>query len=232
MGILCFFAMNIGCHQEAATDGLMREENTPEPQIEADGKSTEPSPERAAGPAEEKTKNCAGDIRITEVMYDPSGTADTLGEYIELFNAGSDPVTLEGWTLSNGRRETHIFKSTQPLYGGEYRVLCASTDPDENGDLPACVHLENLSLANQGSLLHLKNPCGTSAIRFRYGVSAPWPTSRAGVAIELSHTLADVTNPKEWRHARSRMPSGDRGSPGVSPASEPDTAYRKGSKKP
>lgn len=44
----------------------------------------------------------AGDVLITEIMFDPKGRPDTDGEWIELWNAGSEALSLEGCALDDG----------------------------------------------------------------------------------------------------------------------------------
>lgn len=41
------------------------------------------------------------DIVINEIMYNPDNCADSVCEYIEIFNSGSVPVDLAGWEISD-----------------------------------------------------------------------------------------------------------------------------------
>lgn len=48
---------------------------------------------------------CSGppseEILITEIMQNPSMVWDSLGEWFEIHNAGSQPVDLGGWTITD-----------------------------------------------------------------------------------------------------------------------------------
>ncbi|RMG19331.1 MAG: lamin tail domain-containing protein [Deltaproteobacteria bacterium] len=45
-----------------------------------------------------------GELVIDEILYDPSGLADNLGEWFELYNPTSDPLTLAGCVLAGKSR--------------------------------------------------------------------------------------------------------------------------------
>ena len=50
--------------------------------------------------------SCAeGDIVLTEVMFDPSGS-EHYDEFVELYNTGPDTVDLEGWTVGTPKSWT------------------------------------------------------------------------------------------------------------------------------
>jgi Lamin Tail Domain/PKD domain len=61
-------------------------------------------------------------IVINEIMYDPPGT-DTGNEWIELYNSGSSPVDLTGWTFNDGSSLTkHVF-NVPPKNGGVGSII-------------------------------------------------------------------------------------------------------------
>ena len=43
---------------------------------------------------------CAADVIISEIMYNPDG-ADSLREWVEIYNNGATPVDVGGWTLED-----------------------------------------------------------------------------------------------------------------------------------
>ena len=48
-----------------------------------------------------------GDLVITEIMKDPSGS-DTIGEWFEIHNTGPTPVDIEGWTIQDNDFDSHV----------------------------------------------------------------------------------------------------------------------------
>jgi len=68
-------------------------------------------------------------VVITEIMYHPyhpdPGTEDIGAEYIELFNRGSEPVSLAGWRIING--VDFVFPDVT-IGAGEYLVVAADAD--------------------------------------------------------------------------------------------------------
>lgn len=72
-------------------------------------------------------------VKINEVMYDPEG-ADAEGEeWIELYNTGTEPVNLTGWTLGDEDGNWFIFPSFT-LNPGAYVVIHynATNTPADN----------------------------------------------------------------------------------------------------
>ena len=65
-----------------------------------------------------------GELLITEVMYDPSGTEPDQ-EWIELFNAAAEPRLLSGLTLKDGGNRMEAIAADPPivLAPGQYAVL-------------------------------------------------------------------------------------------------------------
>jgi hypothetical protein len=47
-------------------------------------------------------------VLITELLIDPDAVGDTLGEWLELHNAGDAPVNLAGWSLGTHERSEHV----------------------------------------------------------------------------------------------------------------------------
>ncbi len=156
---------------------------------------------------------------VTEIMARPRAVADRFGEYVELFNPGLLPVDLRGWTLSNGRRQRHTWEALAPLTvpAGGAVVVAGSVDDDENGDLRALASLGDVRLPDRAGLIHLRDPCGRTVVRFRYGAGPAWPTMHRGVAIELKRPSGELSDGNAWRASRGWTPAGDRGTPGAVP---------------
>jgi len=67
----------------------------------------------------------AGPVVINEIMYHPAGMPEPVGEeFVELYNAGPDPVNLDGWQLNRGVDYTF---GDIALGSGEYLVVASDT---------------------------------------------------------------------------------------------------------
>ncbi len=76
-----------------------------------------------------------GDIVITEVMVDPDAVDDAVGEWFEIFNASSEVIYLDGWTIGDGVNDVHVINSGGQafFYPGAYYVLGNNANPSTNG---------------------------------------------------------------------------------------------------
>ena len=63
-------------------------------------------------------------IAITEFINNPSGLSDADGEWLELFNYGSDPIDLNGWALSDEDSDSFTIATSELVIpAGGYLVL-------------------------------------------------------------------------------------------------------------
>ena len=225
LGVL--LAVSQGCATSCAVDpdptpaSLVPEDLVGATEVDADPGSPSVAPD-AKPPQEDASvespaRRCDSRLLLTEIMVDPRATADTRGEYIELFNPTSTGVDLRGWQLDDGRHPPHTFASDDPLLIGprELALIAPSADTYANGGLEPLAVVRSFTLPNSAGLVRLVDPCGNPVVRVRYDTRAPWPRSRPGHALELVSELADSAQPASWRRATSRMASGDRGSPGT-----------------
>jgi len=68
-----------------------------------------------------------GPVLMNEIMYHPI-SENSLEEYIELFNAGTNPVNLAGWRFVTGVRFTFPEVTIAP---GAFLVVAANGDADD-----------------------------------------------------------------------------------------------------
>ena len=82
-----------------------------------------------AGCSEEASSDYSGLLLITEVMSNP--TTESTGEFIELYNAGPDPIDLAGMILYDGDADDPIEGYSDPgdttLDAGAYAVILDSS---------------------------------------------------------------------------------------------------------
>jgi hypothetical protein len=67
-------------------------------------------------------------VLITELLIDPDAVGDTLGEWLELHNAGDAPVNLAGWSLGTLERSEHVIAAELWLPPNAYVVLARNDD--------------------------------------------------------------------------------------------------------
>jgi hypothetical protein len=178
-----------------------------------------PVEEGGGGPA---TKAGPGDVVISEIMYDPSGTEPD-EEWVEIYNTTSSPKLLGGLTLEdNGGRSATIAASANvqvPAKG--YVVLVNSRSAAASLGIPgASSAYEYFSttgplLANSASasIALTSGSSNLSEIVFG-GCNFSLPTG-GGASIQLKTlTVAASTSKASWCIATTAWSSGDKGTPG------------------
>jgi hypothetical protein len=155
------------------------------------------------------------DLRITELMYDPTGGGY---EFVELHNRNPRlGINLAGMRFTSGIQ--FEFAEGSILEPGGYGLLLRSTNvagflglhglPNDTKVLG----IYGGALANEGEQIVLRAPAGEPGeIRFTYGVEAPWPVLPAGRGHSLVPDEAgpsEPTLPEHWRASTAV-----RGSPG------------------
>jgi hypothetical protein len=215
----------VACAKGAATNDDVPEGGTADGPISpgSDGGTTDdadtPVEEGGGGPA---TKAGPGDVVISEIMYDPSGTEPD-EEWLEIYNTTSSPKLLGGLTLEdNGGRSTTIAASANvqvPAKG--YVVLVNSRSAAASLGIPgASSAYEYFSttgplLANSASasIALTSGSSNLSEIVFG-GCNFSLPTG-GGASIQLKTlTVAASTSKASWCVATTAWSSGDKGTPG------------------
>ncbi len=151
-------------------------------------------------------------VLISEFMADPAAVPDSAGEWVELFNAGHEPVNLHSWILSDADRDRHVIVADLWIQPGEYRVLARNGDPAVNGGVAAAYAYDHLTLANTADELILTTPWGVEVDRIAWGGNTGITVTR-GASLER----ASIADRPQWVTATQPWPgsAGDKGSPGV-----------------
>lgn len=173
---------------------------------------------------------------INEIMANPSAADDSLGEYIEIHNAGLDSVDLTGWRIasrSGSSTEQVTLAGPLGIPAGGHALIAARSNPARNGGITAhaewggtAIQLSNSTSATAPDFVALRYP---SALGTRAAVdSVIWATGGATTAPptarsrELLDPLADntVMAGSAWNTAYRVSGEGDgegnfdRGTPG------------------
>ncbi len=161
---------------------------------------------------------------INEVMVNPSGTTfDSDGEWFEVYNAGTLPIQVQGFKISDSaasvEQPAHTIASSLRVDRGDYVVFGQNTDFIANGGVPVDYSYgSSLTLATIGDAIRLRAPDDLLLDFVQYASAAS--SAQDGVARELKsppaledNRLIDGSN---WANApvTSVYGPGGRGTPG------------------
>ncbi|MFC1538491.1 CotH kinase family protein [Candidatus Latescibacterota bacterium] len=151
-------------------------------------------------------------IVINEINYNSSAIFDP-EDWIELYNAYTNPMDISGWTLKDSD-ETNVFVIPDVIIpAGGYFVLCREaakfhemfpTVIDYVGDF-------RFGLNNAGETIRLFNTLGEIVDSLSFIDTAPWPTEPDGTGPTLALGSPELDNniPENW------APSTENGTPGI-----------------
>ncbi len=149
------------------------------------------------------------DLRLTEIMYNPSGGQDL--EFLEMQNIGTQTLDLNGAHFTKGIDYT--FENTQ-LGAGKVIVLVKDQEAFKAaypGDINLAAGSYGGQLANGGETLTLVDSQERLIFSFTYGDGGDWPgeADGRGSSLELIDANEPLNSPINWRA------SAEGGSPGV-----------------
>ncbi|HEX6037389.1 DNA/RNA non-specific endonuclease, partial [Longimicrobium sp.] len=165
---------------------------------------------------------------ISELMANPAGTVqDSLGEYVEVYNAGAFAVNLRNYAVRDNGGSTTIGADVIVPAGG-YAVLGRSVDPAKNGGITVDYAYtatigttsSNLQFSNSGAdRFVIRAPTGVIADSVSYTSSGT--VAKNGVARELTDVSLDnvAVDGASWTDATNvyDATNNNRGTPGTSP---------------
>jgi hypothetical protein len=153
----------------------------------------------------------SGRLVITELQVNPNGD-DSLGEYVEIFNPGHDPIDVTGWTVQDCMADTARLDGT--IRSGAYHVIAASQDPRDNGGVDADGGFGTLFLPNGSGNVLLFDDQNQLVDQVRYTPDAPWPHRNSGEALELRDPSSDNRDGANWTVGTHSYGDGGKGTPG------------------
>ncbi len=120
-------------------------------------------------------------VVISEVMANPSAVPDETGEWFEVWNRGSAPVDLRGWSIASGNDKAVVVGRALVVPAGGRAVLA-------RGDAVAgaFVYGRGISLGNTGDWLALRDRRGATAD------SVAWRSAPAGASYRPAQGKAPV----------------------------------------
>jgi DNA/RNA endonuclease G (NUC1) len=144
-------------------------------------------------------------VVINEVMADPATTADDLGEWFEVYNAGTEAVDLQGWVIASNNDANHTISASVVVQPGAYAVLARrGNDVNGGGINPAYVYSTQTStggftafnMANGADWIALRTP-GASGFTVD---SVAWTGATSGRSRGLKDPALDnvAVNGTNW----------------------------------
>ena len=150
-----------------------------------------------AGPMGMMGNPMAGELLVTEIMYNPhNGLSDNNAEWIEVHNASNRDIVLDGCDIADEGAATGSTGSpvelNGPLNAGEYLVVARSADPAVNGGLMPFATF-GFALRNSGDTVHVR--CGGETLdAVTYGGAAGFPI---GEAISVQRSQDAMVGPHQ-----------------------------------
>jgi len=123
-------------------------------------------------------------VLISELMKNPEGVPDADGEWIEVYNAGTQAVDLGGCALARGEQSSSI-EGSLPLEPGVYLTFANGESPGFSPD----VVYSGLTLPNADAFT-LRLACGEQVLD-EIAVDPTLPSLRAGRSLSLSGDALD-----------------------------------------
>ncbi len=153
-------------------------------------------------------------VVINEINYNAPNDAES-GDWIELYNAGTDDADLTGWKYSD-EDDAHVFTFPDGtvLKSGAYLVV-AQNIADFAAIHPGVSNVvgdADFGLAGGGELVRIFDASGAIADSLTYDDKAPWPEEAdgGGYTLALADPTCDNYLPECWK-ASPQM----HGSPGA-----------------
>lgn len=154
---------------------------------------------------------------INEIHYNPcTAQGDDLDyEFVELYNADTQAVDLEGFTFAQGFDFT--FPEGATIAPGEY-VIIATNAATYAGNGYQVFEVEFGNLSNSGETIELQDAFGNMIDIVAYDDFTPWPTSPDGgcVSLELIDPALDNSLAENWQPSWI-----NNGTPGAENSTEP-----------
>lgn len=159
-----------------------------------------------------KAPGALANLIITEIMYNPPESGVDSLEYIEIVNAGNNPVPMNGYVFADG--VTYTF-GQETIQVGEFYVIAVDTSAFKNVfGFSANSQWTSGGLSNGGEDIVLHDNFGRTIDSVDYKTSSPWPSgtsagkpSGGGASIELIDSLSDNNLGSNWRASVTTLTS-------------------------
>jgi hypothetical protein len=159
-----------------------------------------------------------GELIITEIMADPSGISDSVGEWFEIHNLAATEVDLAHCTIHDDGIDSYPLADTWPtlpMEAGAYWVLGTNGDPAQNGSVEVDVVYGEIFLSNQSDEIRIS--CGGVLID-EVVYDKEWPLD-PGASMSFDAAAPQDTTANDemahWCAATTLYTVGNAGTPGA-----------------
>jgi len=159
-------------------------------------------------------------IVINEINY-KSADAHDAADWVEIYNAGSQSVDLEGWVIRDLKTDDQfIFPKGTIIYSGEYLVVCSNRSKFKTvyPNVKNVVGEFAFNLGNEADIVSLFDNNGSKIDQVIYSSTSPWPAepNGSGTTLELVNTKLDNFLSASWHSGEMGGTPGRRNSSMVS----------------
>ncbi len=174
-------------------------------------------------------KAVVASLVINEMMADPlraTGGA-SFGEWFEVYNYGTTPIDMNGWTIGSTGQATHTISSSVVVAPGGYAVLGRGLDVTKNGGVVIDYNYFNGNASTTVFLdvtdvLVLKNGAGATVDSVRWVNSTTMAKGATRALRDASVENADVDG-SNWAYSTTPFGDGDLGTPDAANGTLSDT---------
>jgi hypothetical protein len=163
----------------------------------------------------------AGDIIITEILYDSSEVPDEMFEWFEVFNPTDTPINMRTWLLrdqSDSLQDIAVVNNDVIVPPGGFAVFCHTLSANFNGGVVCDYEYGHLILQNTTDELILDFD-GLIVDEVWYDENAGWPRATSGsLNLDPNAFLLNNNDSNNWCNSPSNspeIPNGDEATPGA-----------------
>ncbi len=146
------------------------------------------------------------ELVITEIMYNPPEAGSDSLEFVEIYNAGANPIDLTGITFTQGI--TYDFPSTMLAPGSTFLIAVDSAAAEAVYGVPFDAQWISGGLSNGGEDLIIETALGAVIDVVDYDDGSPWPDQPDGdgPSLELLDFNLDNSVASSWVASCNAIP--------------------------
>ncbi|NUN16519.1 MAG: lamin tail domain-containing protein, partial [Myxococcales bacterium] len=152
---------------------------------------------------------------ITEIHHSPGVVEDSVGEWFEVYNAGTLPVNIQGFVLTDLNNEFHKVDAGGALFipAKGYFVFGRNKNPANNGGVRVHYEYTGLGFSSISDTLAILDPSGTQLAKVTYSAAGGYPLV-PGKSLALKSLPEPPLVAGSWAASSWSLDNGDWATPG------------------